>query len=346
MMMEFGNTATSNSNMMGHEVQLSSQTSSGGGGADMLSSYQQPPQASAAGIGPGMAKILEKQRRDQIHHRHTVGEAESMRRTTRWCYVTLGFVLLIVYFVLLRKHFFEHHGIVVPSFSGTTTSSSSSSSINDDDDDEDGSSLQQQLELEGSSKKKHKKKQQKKSHADDDDADIFTKNAECDDGSYSKRTLKRAYELPFAAIFKDTKGQEKYEASDIILVDGEAYAVCDNSWAISKFGDDLTPFSPGNKQIGDPNREDGEDSGYEALFHDDGTFYVLRESVLHEEEGEYHAIIEELSMTEDDYEVQMACSSEFAFEGDRYDSRRMPSFIILFLGLSKGIKPFLTTMLA
>jgi hypothetical protein len=40
----------------------------------------------------------------------------------------------------------------------------------------------------------------------------------CDDGEYSKRTLKRAYDLPFAAIFKDTKGEKIFEASDIIMV--------------------------------------------------------------------------------------------------------------------------------
>jgi hypothetical protein len=43
-------------------------------------------------------------------------------------------------------------------------------------------------------------------------------------------------------------------------VDGTAYAVCDNSWAISRFGDDLTPFSAENKQIGNPIQ--GEEVGF------------------------------------------------------------------------------------
>uniref|UniRef100_A0A7S4KU66 Uncharacterized protein n=1 Tax=Paramoeba aestuarina TaxID=180227 RepID=A0A7S4KU66_9EUKA len=34
-------------------------------------------------------------------------------------------------------------------------------------------------------------------------------NFPCDDGGYSKRTLKKAYELPFASLFTDTKGQKK-----------------------------------------------------------------------------------------------------------------------------------------
>jgi hypothetical protein len=35
---------------------------------------------------------------------------------------------------------------------------------------------------------------------------------------YSKRTLKNAYEMPFAALFPDNKGQKKYEASSVIVV--------------------------------------------------------------------------------------------------------------------------------
>ena len=178
------------------------------------------------------------------------------------------------------------------------------------------------LRLEGSAKSKSSKKSSSKS------LDSFL-TAACDDGKYSKRTLKRAYELPFASMFADTKGEKKYEASDVILVDGNAYAVCDNSWAISKFGAALVPFEAGNKLIGQPHGREGqgEDSGYEAIFQDHGIFYVLRESVLHSKEdakgssveaGTYHAIIEELIMGDDDYQVQETCSCQFEFEGDRY----------------------------
>lgn len=65
-------------------------------------------------------------------------------------------------------------------------------------------------------------------------------------------------------------------------------------------------------------------SGYEAIFHDNGIFYVVRESVeiAEEEEGirrtrSYHAIIEELAISGGDYEVLAACPSEFEFEGTR-----------------------------
>ena len=88
---------------------------------------------------------------------------------------------------------------------------------------------------------------------------------EKDDG-YSKATLKRAYELPYAALFADPKGEKKFEASDVTIVGDEVYSVCDNSWAISRFSKSLLPFNEENVQVGDPNRVPDEDSGYEAIF--------------------------------------------------------------------------------
>ena len=70
-----------------------------------------------------------------------------------------------------------------------------------------------------------------------------------------------------------------------------------------------------------------QDSGYEALFYDEGTFYVVRESVnLGNGRTEaFHAIIEELSVNSYDYDVIQACPSEFKFEGARCDiSTRIP----------------------
>ena len=83
-------------------------------------------------------------------------------------------------------------------------------------------------------------------------------------------------------MFQDTKSQSKFEASDVTIVNSTVYSVCDSSWAISKFTQDLTPFSEHNVQIGDPDRNPNEDSGYEAIFEHDGLFYVVRESVFHE----------------------------------------------------------------
>jgi hypothetical protein len=62
-------------------------------------------------------------------------------------------------------------------------------------------------------------------------------------------------------------------------------------------------------------RDPAEDSGYEALLHDDGTFFVIRESIEHGDKT-YHAVIEELTLGEHDYEIGDQCPSEFEFEGD------------------------------
>lgn len=163
------------------------------------------------------------------------------------------------------------------------------------------------LEMEGEKRKKKKKKNDDDGGGDDD-------ATPCDDGGYSKRTLQMAYELPFASLFPDTKGNTKYEASSVIVVGDRAYAVCDSSWSISKFDVKLEPFSNSNVQVGDPKREE-EDSGYEAIFYEDDAFYVVRESIKHEDKT-YHAVIEKLTLGDTDYEVEEACSCEFEFEGD------------------------------
>ena len=165
------------------------------------------------------------------------------------------------------------------------------------------------IELEGKHKKHHDVVSDD-SKSDDQMQDEST----CTDGHYSKHTLKRAYELPFAALFRDHKSQRKYEASSVIVVDGSAYAVCDSSWAISKFDVHLTPFSTENMQIGSVDREK-DDSGYEAFFQEEGIFYVVRESIQHDDKV-YHAIIEELDLNEIDYSIVHQCSTEYTFEGD------------------------------
>lgn len=176
------------------------------------------------------------------------------------------------------------------------------------------------------------KKNKKKHHHDDDE-----KN-ECEsDPKYSKNTVKTAYELPFAALFRNNRGQKKFEASSVTIVDNTVYAVCDSSFAISKFDDSLLPFSSDNVQIGSPERDGDVESGYEAIFYHEGSFYVVRESVLHHDHGSdddevgdnenedepggsdenhsFHAIIEELVLGDEDYSVQSQCSSAFEFEG-------------------------------
>jgi hypothetical protein len=137
----------------------------------------------------------------------------------------------------------------------------------------------------------------------------------CSDGHYSKRTLQFAYELPFAALFEDNKGQKTYEASSITKKDDNFYAVCDNSWAIAKITAKLTPFSTDNVQLGTPNPKDAiDDSGYESIFWDKDSFYAVRESVEHND-SDYHAVIEQVKLGLTDYTVIEKCSTEYVFEG-------------------------------
>lgn len=58
-------------------------------------------------------------------------------------------------------------------------------------------------------------------------------------------------------------------------------------------------------------------------MHNNETFYVIRESVkfVHDSGDKnkthsYHAVIEELSIENDDYTIVDQCRSEFEFEGD------------------------------
>jgi hypothetical protein len=134
-----------------------------------------------------------------------------------------------------------------------------------------------------------------------------------------RRTLTRIYDLPFAALSRQRVS--KFEASDVTIVNGTVYAVCDSSWGISKFVRNAYPPSEDNKLIGPPlmiqNRlqHTQGDSGYEAIFEFGGVFYVVRESV------NMHAIILELSLTNDNYEYIQECTCDFEFEDSNKDSR-------------------------
>jgi hypothetical protein len=147
----------------------------------------------------------------------------------------------------------------------------------------------------------------------------------CEETGYAGRTLKLAYEQPFAGLFLDSKGQTVYELSGVTMAaNGMAYAISDSSWAISQFNPKLQTFHPDNVHIGDPfgrNDADG-NSGYESIFLDDQgagnqTIYVVREAVSGEN-GTYHAVIEELRVTADgtDYTIMDKCPSEYTFSSD------------------------------
>jgi hypothetical protein len=157
----------------------------------------------------------------------------------------------------------------------------------------------------------------------------------------STSTLKVAYDIPFNTLFRYTYGQTKFEASDVTILNDTVYAVCDNSWAIDKFARHATPYSTENILLAPPpmmsnhlNRVEG-DSGYEAIFEYDGMFYAVRESV------NLHAIIVELSLTDDTYTYIQECPCEYTFEGDNTGFEGAVGFpdkdgIMYVLGLCEG----------
>lgn len=102
----------------------------------------------------------------------------------------------------------------------------------------------------------------------------------CDAPNYAKFTLKLAYEATFFSMFKDGKEQKRFDATDVVKVDNNYYIVCESSWYLLKLSNSLTSFSDTNVQIGEVNREDGEPSGYVAIFYNSRkhNFHIVRES--------------------------------------------------------------------
>ena len=159
------------------------------------------------------------------------------------------------------------------------------------------------------------------------------------DAADPRRTLTRIYDLPFATLSRQRVS--KFEASDVTIVNGTVYAVCDSSWGISKFVRNAYPPSEDNKLIGPPlmiqNRlqHTHGDSGYEAIFEFGGVFYVVRESV------NMHAIILELSLTNDSYEYIQECTCDFEFEDSNKGFEGAVGFpdsdgVLHILGLCEG----------
>jgi hypothetical protein len=167
--------------------------------------------------------------------------------------------------------------------------------------------------------------QQQRQLQDDDDDDTNNNESFCDDVEfYISRTLKLVHELPFASVFDDAKGQRRFDASSIVLVDDTyAYTVYDNSYTIGKVAVvpssyHLEPFSQNNIQIlarrsttelqnsTSVFADDDDDSRFEAILHHSGddetgsTFIAIQESSVPVDQNGtllFHAMFVKLSMT-------------------------------------------------
>ena len=136
---------------------------------------------------------------------------------------------------------------------------------------------------------------------------------------YTKLVMKEVTTHTLSSLYLDLKGSKKHEASDVIVdpKSGSYLAITDNLWSVLSVSETMAEMSASNVLYGDPERVEGEDSGYEALFLFDDKLYVVRESVK-DAGGVYNAYIEELELSQDDdsYEVRRICRTDFSFEGD------------------------------
>ncbi|KAF4638415.1 hypothetical protein TGRH88_060230 [Toxoplasma gondii] len=107
----------------------------------------------------------------------------------------------------------------------------------------------------------------------------------CRGRNYLSHTLRLAHEQSFFSLFANTQGMAKYEASDVIGVDGSLYTVFDSSYAIGHTSYTLRPFDDTNYLIGNPKRTGDEDSQWEAITYDEVTkrFFIVREAIVMEE---------------------------------------------------------------
>lgn len=141
----------------------------------------------------------------------------------------------------------------------------------------------------------------------------------CKHPDYRDTTLKLNYEQPYLALWKDTHGEVKFEASDITIVNNTFYVVFDNSWAVGKIGMDLHPYSRENVQLGSPTIAGRDDSQWEAIVYNPKTttFWITREAIAHEGTEHFHAVILEVTLDEkaQSYRTERSCSAEFLFTG-------------------------------
>jgi hypothetical protein len=159
-------------------------------------------------VGETMALLVSSEDRTDTTRRSDVTHRSERHVSDKKTNKIMFWRTMVLIFVLLTI------GMMVST--GTNTTSYTSN-------DKEKSYKKLHLELQG------KKKTKSSKHDKDKDDDY------CNDGEYSKRTLKLAYELPFASLFRNTQHQRKYEASSVTVVGEDVYAVCDSSWAIAKF---------------------------------------------------------------------------------------------------------------
>ncbi|GIL81172.1 hypothetical protein Vretifemale_10069 [Volvox reticuliferus] len=173
--------------------------------------------------------------------------------------------------------------------------------FNDDDEDEDEDMDDKSFLLLGASSDIGK------GGSDDNGKDFCLKN------KYRKRTFKVVKEMPFSGLFPELKRTRRFEGSGIAYAKGSYWVVFDSLRSLGQVDLRFSFRGPFNKLVGPV----GEESQFEGISYDNvtDTFFVLRESMEHEEHG-LVPLTEELRLTEggNNYEVLGRCIVPFALQ--------------------------------
>jgi len=137
----------------------------------------------------------------------------------------------------------------------------------------------------------------------------------CSRENFRDTSLKLAYEQTYHALLYDTEGDQRFEASDVVVYNKSIYVVCDNSWAVGKFGMDMHPFGEKNFQIRPSFTPKNESSDWEALIPagQNGRFYVVREAMSHGQHFHAHIALLAVNETSRTYTEVENCPSSHSF---------------------------------
>eukprot|EP00457_Paulinella_chromatophora_P006034 gb/GEZN01006052.1/.p1 GENE.gb/GEZN01006052.1/~~gb/GEZN01006052.1/.p1 ORF type:complete len:432 (-),score=54.96 gb/GEZN01006052.1/:372-1667(-) len=197
------------------------------------------------------------------------------------------------------------------------------------------------------------------------------KKLACESPDYTEHTLKRAVDIPVAALLGATWDNNRFEASGVIKVGSAFYAVDDDSFALGFFTFPLSML-PGKNALLWPNEmsrqddtikdkdrttttmapmdEDGSEEehaegGYEGLSWDQNTgrFYLIMEAIPDEGSNtSFHGLIVEAILSPDaaTYHKKAACPVEYSFDNGNKGFEGVAHFVQggehYILGLCEG----------
>jgi len=139
---------------------------------------------------------------------------------------------------------------------------------------------------------------------------------DCTTEEFRDSTLKTVLSQPVHSLLYDLDGHKSFEASSITVVNDTMFIALDNLWSIASIHT-FSSLDPKNRLIKRVNAHvDGDSSQFEALFHVDGFFYLVRESINNTATGLWQALIEKAVFGEKEYKVVEECFSEQSFQTD------------------------------